>query len=251
LFSDNTWVYHRIESIGGYSPAKLAIYQEMIDSTLYSWDPNFPLNMNVVNMLNVKYLIAQGRLPDEYFKLVNVDQLKRILTYENPKMLPRVFFVDTAIVMTGKSDVFRIINSRSFNPAQQAILEREPQGQPGHSDSTAIMPIEIRSQEMSYRVFTRTPALFVFSEIYYPDWKAYIDGIEIPVYKTNYILRSVVVPGGDHTILMKYESKVYSEGYAVSLCAWGIVLASILGGGFLEYRKKSKGIQHDNQAHEA
>jgi hypothetical protein len=252
LFGDNSWMYHRIESIGGYSPAKLAIYQEMIDSTFYrGWDQNFPLNMNVVNMLNVKYLVAPGRLPEEYFRLVSGDQVKRVLTYQNPGMLPRVFFVDTAIVKTGKSDLFRTINSASFNPAHQAILEREPQGHPGRSDSTAITPVAVHSQEMSYRVFTRTPALFVFSEIYFPDWKAYIDGIEVPVYKTNYILRSVVVPGGEHTILMKYESKVYSEGYAVSLSAWGITLASILGGGFLEYRKKRKGIKHDNHAHGA
>jgi hypothetical protein len=252
LFGDNTWVYHRLETIGGYSPAKLAIYQEMIDSTMYrGWDPNFPLNMNVVNMLNVKYLIAQGRLPDEYFRLVNVDQMKRVLTYENPAMLPRVFFVDTAIVVPVKSELFQTMNSASFHPAHQALMERDPQGHPGRSDSTAIMPIAIHSQEMSYRMYTRKPALCVFSEIYYPDWKAYIDGVEVPVYKTNYILRSVVVPEGDHTVLMKYESKVYYEGRTISWCAWGIVLVSLVGGGYIEYRKKSKEIKHDSQAHGA
>ena len=252
LFGDNTWIYHRIETIGGYSPAKLALYQEMIDSALYrGWDPNFPLNMNVVNMLNVKYFVAPGRLPEEFFRLVNVDQMKRILTYQNPGTLPRVFFVDTAAVIAGKSELYRMLNSRSFNPAATAILDREPQGKPGRTDSTAIVPAGIGSQEMSYRVYTRTPALLVFSEIYYPDWKASIDGAEVPVYRTNSILRSVVIPAGDHTVMMKYDSKVYSAGYAVSLGAWGIVLVCILGGGYVEYRKKRKGYQRDNQAHGA
>ncbi|MGD0339204.1 MAG: hypothetical protein ABSB78_10485 [Bacteroidota bacterium] len=242
LFDDNTWMYHRIESIGGYSPAKLSIYQEMLDSALYrGWNPNFPLNMSVVNMLNVKYLIAPGRLPDEYFQLVNVDQVKRVLTYKNPGVLPRVFFVDTAIVIKEKSDLFRTLNSKLFNPAKQAILEKEPEGQPGRSDSTSIAPVAIHSQEMSYRVFTHTPALLVFSEVYYPDWKASIDGNEVRVYKTNYILRSIVVPAGEHTVLMKYESKMYSAGYAISLAAWAAVLLCVLGGGYIQNRKMKKG----------
>ncbi len=252
LFNDNIWMYHRLESIGGYSPAKLSIYQEMIDSSLYrGWDPNFPLNMNVVNMLNVKYLIAPGRLPEEYFQLVYADQIKRILTYKNPKMLPRVFFVDTALVINGKSDIFRMLNSPSFNPAKQAILEEIPREALQRSDSTSITPLMIHSQEMSYKVFTRTSALLVFSEVYYPDWKAFVDVEEVPVYKTNYILRSIVVPAGEHTVLMKYESKMYSNGFKISLGAWGIVFASLLGGGYIQYRKKIKGIRSDKQSHGA
>ena len=66
LFMDNTFAYHGIQSIGGYSPAKLKIYQTMLDSCLYqSTDPTFPINMNIVNMLNTEYLIAQGQLPEE------------------------------------------------------------------------------------------------------------------------------------------------------------------------------------------
>jgi hypothetical protein len=66
LFQDNSWMYHGLQTIGGYSPAKLRIYQEMTDSSLYKgWEENFPINMNIVNMLNVKYFIAQGMLPPE------------------------------------------------------------------------------------------------------------------------------------------------------------------------------------------
>jgi hypothetical protein len=250
LFGDNTWMYHRIESIGGYSPAKLSIYQEMIDSMLYrGWDPNFPLNMNMVNLLNVKYLVAPGRLPEEMFQLVNVDELKRILTYRNPGVLPRVFFVDTILVIGGKSELFRTMNSRSFNPAKEAILEENPVVRPQHSDSTSIIPLKIQSQEMSYTVYTKSPSLLVFSEVYYPDWNAYVDANRVPVYKTDFLFRSLVVPAGEHTILMKYESKTYSIGYAISLAAWGVVLASVSGGGYLQYRKKKKGLRPDPQSH--
>ena len=71
----------------------------MLDSCLYaSADPSFPLNMNIVNMLNTEYLIFAGRLPEDKFPLVYVDQEKRVGVYKNPCALPRTFFVDTVLV---------------------------------------------------------------------------------------------------------------------------------------------------------
>ena len=75
----------------------LFVSQTMLDSCLQrSPDPDFPLNMSVINMLNVRYLVAGGRLPEDRFRLVNVDEAKRMLTYENPAALPRAFFVREA-----------------------------------------------------------------------------------------------------------------------------------------------------------
>jgi hypothetical protein len=82
LFTDNTFAYHGLQSIGGYSPAKLKIYQTLLDSCLYqSADPSFPINMNIEH---AEHGVSDraGRLPRE-ITLMNVDEAKRILHRNN------------------------------------------------------------------------------------------------------------------------------------------------------------------------
>lgn len=234
LFQDNTFMYHKISSIGGYSPAKLKIYQEMIESSLYKGaDPQFPLNMNVINMLNAKYLIAKGRLPEDKFTLANVDQEKQTLTYLNPNYFPRAWFVDTALVVSTKENVFALLNSQSWNPRATAILEKSPSQQFSKTDSSSVKVELYESQKMTLKTYTSTSALLVISEIYYPAaWKAYIDGTETEVYKTNYILRSVVVPAGNHTIELLFDPSRYETGLSITNAGWAISVILILIGLF-------------------
>ena len=44
----------------------------------------------------------------------------------------------------------------------------------------------------------------VLADQFYPGWKAYIDGSPSKIYKTNSVLRGVVVPGGNHMVEFKY-----------------------------------------------
>ncbi len=83
--------------------------------------------------------------------------------------------------------------------------------------------------------------LLVLSEIYYPaGWKAFIDGKETEIYKTNYALRSVFVPVGKHTIEMKFESPAFERGKLIST-SLNIIVVILLGLGiFVEVRKRNK-----------
>lgn len=233
LYQATSFQYHGLQSIGGYSAAKLKIYQTMVDSCLYHGpDPNFPLNMNVVNMLNVKYLVAAGQLPQDKFNPAYTDEARRLLTYENPALLPRAFFVKKAIVANSDNEIFRILNSREFNPATTAIVEKQLSQSIGTPDSTAAVTIAgYKSREITIKVITPTTSLLVLSEVYYPaGWQAYIDGLETEIYKTNYILRSVIVPAGSHEIVFKFEPKMYALGYTLSNVAWGVAVICILIG---------------------
>ncbi len=232
LFQDNTYMYHQLESIGGYSPAKIKIYQEMIDSCLFrGWEKDFPLNMNIVNMLNVKYLLSQGRLPGDKFQIVHVDQAKPLVTSLNPSSLPRAFFVDEAIVAPSKSEVFGLLNSPTFNPRRQAILEKEPSPVPMKPDTSTVRIKKYGAHEIILETYSDKPALLVLSEVYYPiAWKAYVDENEAEIYKTNYILRSVLVPEGKHAVVFRYHSKTYDKGLTISLVGWGISFLLIVIG---------------------
>lgn len=241
LFQDNTYMYHLIQSIGGYSPAKIKIYQEMLDSCMYNgWDRNFPLNMNMVNMLNTKYLLSLGRLPEDKFNVAHVDQAKSLVTSLNPAYLPRAFFVDTAAVSYSKAETFAVMNSSSWNPRTTAILEKEPEIKPLKSDSTSVKFVSFGAHEIVLETYCSNPSLLMLSEVYYPlGWKAYVDEKEAEIYKTNYVLRSVIVPGGNHTVAFRYHSRTYGRGLTISYAGWGVSIVLVLIG-IIPYIRKKK-----------
>ena len=232
LFTDNSYAYHGLQSIGGYSPAKLKIYQTLLDSCLYqSADPSFPINMNIVNMLNAEYLIAQGRLPEGKFTLMNVDEAKRFLVYRNNSVLPRAFFVSEAAVAATPAEVFARMNAPSFDASRTAILEKTPSVLPGKPDSSTVQITGYTSRLITASAYATSAALLVLSEVYYPaGWKAFVDGQETEILKTNYILRSIVVPAGSHTIEFRFDPPLYRAGYLISNIAWAIALCCVLIG---------------------
>jgi hypothetical protein len=224
LFMDNTFAYHGIHSIGGYSPAKLKIYQTLLDSCIgHGADPNFPLNMNILNMLNARYIIVPGQLPEGRFTLANVDQAKRYVTYLNPFALPRAFFVKEVTVARNQTEVFAALNSIQFNAATRAIVEKPMPQDLSSPDSTSAEILEYKSREISIKAFTSSPALLVLSEVYYPaGWKAFVDDNETEIFKTNYILRSIIVPKGEHTVSFKFDPPLYTIGWNLSRAGWGV-----------------------------
>lgn len=230
-YQDNTFAYHGVQSIYGYHPAKLKIYQTMLDSCLQrSPDPDFPLNMSVINMLNVRYLVAGGRLPEDRFRLVNVDEAKRMLTYENPAALPRAFFVREARVVPDPLRVLEAMNAPSFDPSRTALLEKEPAAL-GTPDSTSVRVTSYGAHRIVLEAFTTAPALLVLSEIYYPaGWSATIDGAAAEIYKTNYVLRSLVVPAGRHEVVVAFDPPAYRLGKTLSMAGWSVALLAVAAG---------------------
>ncbi len=232
LYMDNTFAYHGLQSIVGYSPAKLKIYQTMLDSCMLEGpDPQFPLNMSIVNMLNTEFLIAHGRLPEGKFEPVNVDQNKREVTYRNPGALPRAYFVDSVFAAQNDHEVFAALNSASFNPKQTAVLYLKPPGV-GHPDSAASVQVtDYKSRRITLTATTNTSALMVLSEVYYPaGWKAFVDGHETEIYRTNYVLRSIVVPAGTHEVVFSFDPPVYRLGWILTNSAWAFAAVCILIG---------------------
>jgi hypothetical protein len=212
----NIMMYFGIESVQGYSPAKLKIYQEMRDSCLDRG------NRNVIDMLNVKYLIGMQQMQDGSATMVS---------QFNPGYLPRAWFVDSIVVSHSKGETFGILNSTGWNPGTTAILEKELPTKPSRAGSDAVAIPTSGSRQMVFRTTTAGSALLVISEIYYPaGWKAFVDATETEIYKTNYILRSVLVPPGTHTVEFRFDPPVYALGYTLTQGAWGLTALLILLG---------------------
>jgi hypothetical protein len=223
LFGDNTYAYHGIHSVGGYSAAKLKIYQTMIDSCLYrGQDPSFPVNMAIVNMLGARYFIVPGELPPGRFTLAHSDPSRGIFTYHNPHALPRAFLVDETINARSDTEVFAMLNSPAFDPSKAAVLQDPLPAEISRPDTTAeVRVVNYQSSSISIETTVSAPALLVLSEVFYPaGWKAFVDGEETPVLRTNSILRSVVVPAGSHTVVFSFEPPAYEAGWKITHAAW-------------------------------
>ncbi len=230
-FMDMDYAYHALQSVAGYHPAKLKIYQTMIDSCLYKGpNPEFPLNMAVVNMLNARYIVAAGGLPSQ-FELVNEDRQKQKYVFRNPTALPRAFFVLGAIVASSEHEVFARLNSADFNPSTTAIVEKPLAETPIPDDSARVEITSYGAHRIVMNTKRNGAGLLVLSEVYYPaGWNAYIDGRKTEIYKTNYILRSVMVPSGAHDVEFRFEPAIYELGWDLSRASWGLSGLCILIG---------------------
>lgn len=242
LFNDNRWAYYH-QTIGGYHAAKLQIYQDIIARCLYSGrQKNFPLNMHIINMLNVKYLIARGRLPEEVgLRLVNYDKTSGYWTYLNPNALPRAFFVDRFEVIRDRKDIFRRLNAPDFDPCQSAILEKVPGFEIKSTDRRMVTVDSYDLHRITLSAETDKPSLLVLSEIYYPaGWKAFVDGEETEIYKTDYILRSIYLTPGAHKVEFVFDPWTYRVGLWISRTASLVVfgLIGIAGGRWLRKRRR-------------
>lgn len=234
LFMDNSYAYHGLQSIGGYSPAKLKLYQTLLDSCLEKYvDPDFPWNRNVLNMLNATYIVVPGRLPESrYVEQSFVDPVRRMVVYRNLNALPRAWYVNDVRSVSTDSEVFALLNSSSFNPAHTAVLlQRLPVPVTAQDSGRQPVVTNYTSGKISLSSETSGPALLVLSEVYYPaGWKAYIDGQETEIYRTNYVLRSIVVPGGTHEVVFSFDPPSYRLGWILSNSAWGVAGLCILFG---------------------
>ena len=217
----NTSYFHK--SIGGYSPAKLRRYQDMIDfhiskemQAVYSEIVNAQGNMNLVdahkfsvlNMLNTKYFI----LPIGDGKTIPI---------LNPHAYGHAWFVDS-IRLTANPDE-EILALNDFDPRITAIVDTSKFGEIINNftlqkDTLAnIELIHYQPNKLIYKTSAADPQLAVFSEVFYRNWRATIDGKDIPVIRTNYILRALIVPEGEHEIVFTYDSEIHKISAKISL----------------------------------
>ncbi len=228
LFSDVHWVYHH-QSIGGYSPAKLQTIQEIIDNCLYvSIDGELPINWNILKILNVKYVIANQQLNSANLELVVKMEQGTMQAYLYNGVLPRAYFVKKYTVIADGIQRLSMLNNPQFNPSATAILEKTPKDTILSPDSTYIDIKKYEPEEIVLDVFTDKPGLMVLSEIYYPaGWRAILDDSkELEIYKTNHLIRSIIVPEGKHSIKFYFKPRSYYVGFGISLA--GVLIIHIL-----------------------
>ncbi len=187
--------YHK--SLGGYHAAKLTRYQDMLERHLLpAASGNFDeANLNVINMLNGKYIIdPQGRV------------------IPNEAALGNAWLVDTLTVVDGADAEMAALDH--IDPATTAVTDRRftdilGTSAPAVAPGDTIALTDYAPNELTYSFNTAGGALAVFSEVYFPwGWRATLDnGDELPIGRVDYLLRAIRLPEGEHTLTMTFDPR--------------------------------------------
>ncbi|MBN2091302.1 YfhO family protein [candidate division KSB1 bacterium] len=230
----NWYMYHEIQSIYGYNPAKIRIYQDILAENLH-------LNPKILSMLNTRFLISdRGTLPG--YNQVRGFERDTEKLFESSAAMPRAYFVSQDTVIepnqslaspkeryeTHRTEILNFLQSPAFSPEKIAVLEEAPPFTPGPADSNNVVIKSYDIHKIELETQVKNPALMVLSEIYYPaGWKAYINGEETKIYKTNYILRSIFLPPGTHKVEFIFAPVTFKLGFWISLSVLIILLGTI------------------------
>ena len=233
---------YRHKNVGGYSPAKLQRYQDLIDHYLtgeingiykalgeaealddvasYMAD-----NTPVLNALNTRYLIVDDKYPP----------------VENYAALGPAWFVDSVVPAATPDEEIALIGQVDLRT--QAVVDAR--SVPGVTSTVPGGTIEMTSytpNEVRYRYSTPQDRVAVFSEVFYPNgWTATVDGQPLNIFRADWTLRGALLPAGDHEVVMRFAPQSYKTGATVSLIAsllLLLMLAAAIGLGL--FRKKGE-----------
>lgn len=248
----NAAAYWLLENVNGYHSAKLRVYQDMLDVTSGGSTSNVT-NPFVWNLLNVKYIIDGRQIPG--MQPIFQSRQEQAFVYLNPSYMPRAFFVDSIAIekpinILDKMKYKPGIN-QNFNPKKVVYLENkidkhiDPIG-----EGATVKITDYRNEYIKLKAKATGTNFLLLSEIYYPEWKAYIDGKETDIIKSNYFMRGIVVPSGEHNIELKYESHKFQVGKNASLAANIVVILTLFTALFMlwkENEQKKKSITDGNK----
>lgn len=234
VFNSSVPSYHH-KSVGGYSPAKLQRYQDLIEQYLSGEINGLYKKLNeaeeiedvaswmadgtpVLNALNTRYIILDG----DYPPLVN------------EAAFGAAWFVDNAVTAATPDEEIALIGNVDLRTT--AVVTSPVEAAPG-SEEDNIEMVYYAPNNLIYSYYASADRLAVFSEIYYPDgWQALIDGHPIELFRADWTLRAALLPEGYHELEMTFMPSSYSTGAAISrassiglilllLCSLGLVAA--------------------------
>ena len=243
-FNENeTSFYHK--SIGGYHPAKLRRYQEMIDAyiepemqhmmpaiaqaagdmTKVNGDSIFP----VLNMLNTKYFIVGL-------------QNGQTVPVQNPYANGNAWFVDKISYVDNANEEIDAVGK--LNLRHEAVADKKFEAQLGKATpetSTDLITLKVyEPNHLVYNVTSKNGGIIVFSEVYYPGWTATVDGQQAELGRANYILRALNVKPGKHEVVLDFHPASLRKTEGIAYASYGVLALILALGIFMEWKKRKE-----------
>lgn len=262
---NNSYTSYWHKTIGGYSPAKMQRYQDLIDHYIY------PEIQGIIKDFGNVTTLAEADSALTYHPVLSMLNTRYIITgANNPPVVNRYAFgncwyADTVIEAEDANDEIRKLGEA--DPRRCAVVSREFMGktpEPGNSlksftgvpfglggfdrpesgaAADTIYLTAYSPNRLVYRYTASCDRIALFSEVYYPGWKAEINGCESEIFRADWILRGLCVPAGEGEITFVFRPDSFVKGPAYSMMASGLlVLILIAGAGYMIYRRTRKNI---------
>lgn len=236
VFNDASPSYFH-KNIGGYHAAKLRRYQELINMQMtgeleqlysirsYEQFDSMAQNFSVLNMLNLKYII--------------LDPNGMPLT--NPYANGNAWLVNKIHIAPNADEEMRLVGEIDTKH-ELVVDERYASAFPKTVEIDSTAQISLLSYQPNHLVYNFKAAkeqVAVFSEIHYDKgWKVTIQGEEVPHYRVNYLLRSMVLKPGEYQIEFRFDPTSYSLGNTIALISSLLLIALFLLYVFTTLKKK-------------
>lgn len=223
-FNDASTSFHH-NSVGGYHPAKLGLYNDIITRQLAKG------NMQVFDMLNTKYFIVQNPQTGKPVAQLNKN------AFGNAWLVKSIQYVDNANEEMQALDSTNLRDTAIVDKKYQSMIQQLP----GADSSASIQLKQNLNDKIDYTFESKSPQFAVLSEVYYPlGWDAYIDGKKADYVKTDYVLRGMYVPAGNHEIEFRFEPKSYSTGRTITIIANLLVFLALIFSIGMAIRKRNE-----------
>lgn len=231
LLLNNQAILLGLQDIQGYNPVQLSRYSlamgrvngedqgyHYLNVLTHGW------NSPVLRLLNVRYVVVPNQVPPGRpdllhlslrYRTVYADARVRVLAVDDA--LPRAWIVhDLRRVKRGT--IFSLLRRNEVDPGQTVLLDKPPPetGQPADQAQDRATIVEYEPEQIRVATSSDAAGMLVLSEVYHPDWHAYVDGKPVQTYVADRVLRGVPIPAGVHVVELRYDQPSLRFGLLVS-----------------------------------
>lgn len=220
VWQPNTGLLYGVHDVSGLiNPLSLADYERYLESIPSRSSPLF-------DFLNAKYVIAAKDVRLDWEKFIPVfDADPALNVYLNRDALPRALVVHRAVVAPNHAAALAALHEPGFDPATTVVVEGGEALDVTPSGAATIGFEAYSPNEIRLRVDTPTEAYLVLSEVWYPGWRASVDGVPVPVLRANYAFRAVRLAPGEHQVRLTFAPRAWLLGLGIS----GLTLLVLAG----------------------
>jgi hypothetical protein len=218
---DTFWTYpvngsmiFRYQEISGYDPFAiervLRLFRELPISR--SWE-----------LLGVEHVVTPHAVIHE--RLEPVVKAGSLHVYRNTSVLPRVAVPQNIEGPHEAEEILERLGKESFDPSKTALFEVNPPPAAGEGSAEIV---EYGPERVVVRAEMQRAGLVVLNDVYLPGWRAYVDDVEAPLWRANYIFRAVWLPAGEHRVVFAYRPYPFLWPAWLSLLCWSACLVSLV-----------------------
>ena len=221
---------YELYNISGYTAVPVAYYYEFMKELVLNdkLDINFmnPISSHYIeesnkylDLMGVSTVIMESVEPLETSSLQMIYENGYFRIYKNENYFDKAFYVYDYEQMESKEDIFEFLRKQS-NLAQKISIESNdmlyfPHGSLEDAENSVEI-VEYVDGTVRLTCNSNKDGFLVLNDLYYPGWKAYVDGDEVDIYKTDYIFRSIYLTAGTHEVVFSYEPESVRIGIMIS-----------------------------------